>query len=202
MFPARRFARFVVGFLLLYGLLVLPWPGVRESYASFFRAGGNVLFKSFGSRGTVRFIPADPQHGKWDTEGHLIRRDRPTYWRVGFNSRRMGYLPTAVLTALVLATPIPWRRRGWALLWGILLVNGFVVVRLAVAIMRGFRNVDLFVFSSFWNRAVDTIYDVVSISTVTSCVVPAVIWMLVCLRREDCAVLLESPAVSSSAGSA
>ena len=181
-----------MGFVLLYGLLVLPWPGVKQAYASFFRAGGNVLFKSFGSRGSVRFVPPDSEHDKWDTEGHLIHRGRPTYWRIGFSSRRMGYLPTIALTALVLATPIPWRRRGWALLWGILLVNGFVVVRLAVAIIQGFRNVDLFVFSPFWNRAVDVTYDVVSISTVTSCVVPALIWLLVSFRREDWGEILKN----------
>lgn len=99
------------------------------------------------------------------------------------------YLPTAVLTGLVLASPIPWRRRGWALLWGILLVNAFVVVRLAVAIMWGFRNVDLFVFGPFWNKAVDVAHDVISISTVTSCVVPALIWLLVSFRRDDWGVI-------------
>ena len=190
MFPNRRIVRFVVAFLLLYGLLVAPWPGLKQVYAVYFRAGGNVLFESFGSRGSVRLIPANPQHDKWDTEAHLIHRGQPTYWRVGFHSRRTGYLPTATLIALILATPIRLSRRGRALLWGIILVNGFVALRVAIAILREFPNVDLFVFSPFWGRVIEVTHDVVSVSTVTSCVVPALIWLLVTFRHEDWGAIL------------
>ena len=56
---------------------------------------------------------------------------------------RQGYVPTAVLVALMLATPIAWRRKWRALALGLLLVQGFVALRVGVALLAGFSRVGL-----------------------------------------------------------
>ena len=182
----RRIAGFALRLALLYGLLVTPWPGLKDGYAAVFRAGGNALFSRCGAEGSVRFVPADPeQQREWDTELHLFRRGHPIVWRIGYSSRYASYLPTVTVTALILAAPIPWSRRWRALPLGLLLVHVFIAFRVAVSVLHGFRGVDLFVFSPLWNRAVDLGYEILSISTVTSCLVPALIWIVVSLRSDD-----------------
>jgi hypothetical protein len=55
---------------------------------------------------------------------------------VKFSARYTGYLPTALVAALVMASPIPWRRRGWSLLWGFLFCNGFIAFVIFVMILH------------------------------------------------------------------
>ena len=185
MWQTDRMFGFAIRLAIGYALLVVPWPGLNDIYATAFRACGNVLFASFGPSGSVRFVAADPTENKWDTETHLYRQGRADYWRIGQNSRYTGYLPTITLIVLVLATPVTWSRRGTALFWGLLLVHGFVAIRLAVSLMYGFRSIGLFIYGPTINRAVDITYEVVAISTVTSHVIPALIWVLVMFRRSD-----------------
>lgn len=199
MWQTDRMFGFAIRLAIGYALLVVPWPGLRDIYATAFRACGNVLFASFGPSGSVRFVPADPTKNKWDTETHLYRRGSTNFWRIGQNSRYTGYLPTITLIVLVLATPVTWSRRGTALVWGLLLVHGFVACRLAVSFVYGFRRIGLFDYAPSINRAVEITYEVVAISTVTSHVIPALIWVLVMFRRSDWAVADEpTPRVSTS----
>ena len=185
MLPARWTRRFVLRLLLLYGLLVVPWPGLQEGYAALFRAGGNQLFRSFGSPGTVDFRTLAPAWKACDTDVVFRNPGHGVILWLRYSSRHAGYLPTATLIALVLATPTPWSRQWRALLLGLALVNGFVVVRVALALVRGFRGVDLFVYGPFGDAVVDIAFQAVFVSSVTSCVVPALIWILVTFRRED-----------------
>lgn len=199
MWATDRMLGFIIRLAIGYALLVVPWPGLRDIYATAFRACGNVVFASFGSSGSVKFVAADYTKNKWDCETHLYRQGRDGYWRMGQNSRYTGYLPTITLIVLVLATPVTWSRRGTALVWGLLLVHLFVALRLAVSLVYGFRFIELFVYGPSINRAVDITYEVVAISTVTSHVIPALIWVLVMFRRSDWVVTDEpTPGVIKS----
>ncbi|MCH8147844.1 MAG: hypothetical protein IH987_07600, partial [Planctomycetes bacterium] len=97
MWQTDRMFGFAIRLAIGYALLVVPWPGLNDIYATAFRACGNVLFASFGPSGSVRFVPAEPTENKWDSETHLYKRGRDGYWRMGQNSRYTGYLPTITL---------------------------------------------------------------------------------------------------------
>ena len=108
-------------------------------------------------------------------------------------------MPTITLIVSVLATPVTWSRRGTAPVWGLLLVHGFVAIRVAVSLVYGFRFIGLFIYDPTIDRAVDITYEVVAISTVTSHVIPALIWVLVMFRRSDWVVTDEpTPRVTKS----
>jgi len=133
--PLKRLAGFFARLLLLYGVFIVAWPVVRPGYVMFFRAGGNFLLGSFGSMGQVRFKPNPGDDPDYDTQvvlTNLANRARRT---TESDSRFLGYMPVAALVALILATPITWRRRGLALLWGLPLVHGFVVLRVALLLL-------------------------------------------------------------------
>ena len=192
MWPRSGIKAFVFRLLLFYGLLLIPWPGLNDAYAAVFRGAGNGLFASFGAHRAVRFKPVSEKPSKWDTDVYLIQRGTSKAWTINHNSRYTGYLPVAALLALVFATPVPWSRRWRALLVGLVLVNAFVVLRVAISLVYGFRGLELFIFSPFWNRTLDLAYEAISVSVVAIFLVPAVIWILVTVRREDWATLFET----------
>jgi hypothetical protein len=109
---------------------------------------------------------------------------------VGFichNSRRSSYIYIAFLAALVLATLIPWRRKGWALLWGMILIHGFIVFNLAMWILYGFNKepLCLLVLCPFWKRVLLLTLDVFVRNLTFGLVVCVFIWIFILFRRED-----------------
>lgn len=184
MFHTRRIRGFFFTAVLIYGILIISWPGLGSEYAGCFRACGNLLFSDFGSDGTVQLLPSGPEIAG-DTEVRLTNVRGQQSWRIAYNSRYTGYMPTAAIIALTLATPVAWRRRWQALFWGMTFVHVFILVRFALSLVYNFRKVGLFVYGEFWSRTIQIAYEAISVSIVTSCVVPVLIWIAVALRRED-----------------
>ena len=129
-------------FVLIFGLLVFPWPGWNALYGSYFRTLGEAAFSRPDDQRVVLFEPHSVQHGFSTLEyahdvgqPHAGRQQRP--WARQTNhighARSIGWTPPTALTiALILATPIPWRQRAWALLWGLLLIHAFILFSLQV----------------------------------------------------------------------
>lgn len=188
----RQVIRFLCLFLLVYGLLMAPWPGLKAAYLELYKVGAVLVFKSFESIGVVRLD--EPTDAKYDMKIVFYDRDQigPDGKMVHLafmhhSSRRTGYIFIAFLTALILATPIGWRRRGWALLWGMILLHGFIIFILAAWILRGFNSeaVSLLVLSPFWQRVLLLTVYVFVHNLTFGFVVCVFIWILVSFRRED-----------------
>lgn len=119
-------------------------PYAAEVYPVVVAAEGNGLLGGAGRR-TVRF------HWLEDVEradgadlrmtGHVAGHEEHV-WRAVFSMRRRGYWPMAALLALLLATPMPARRRAWVLPAGVLLQNGFVLAHLTVLSLVFFAAVE------------------------------------------------------------
>ena len=124
MSPLRRISVFFIICLIVYGLLVVPQLGLMGAYRAAFRAGGNVLFARFGSNAAVRFEPLSSSDHAKDTTLVLRKLGPPTRrGEIDIKCVYAGYRPTAFLVALVMATPIPWRRKWRALLGGVVLMR-------------------------------------------------------------------------------
>lgn len=164
MFPPRAVAKFAVIAIVVYAVLTLGWHqfGLAKAYRPWFRSCGNIAFAQFWlwPQANVKFLDgAAPDlldkvngvlpgrlpagfrvpgaQGELDTLLILMNRNAPGtpgFFRTA--SRITGYAPTAVMLSLALATPILWRRRLWTLLWGMVLIHGFVVVRLTVILLH------------------------------------------------------------------
>jgi len=178
--------------ILLYALFLIPWPGVRDAYAAGFRAGGNFLFRTFGDSGRVYFEPmaiAGKGFDAYDTNvviqnlGKGIRGAIP-----GINSRLMGYLPTAFAASLILATPIPWRRRWIALCLGAALMSGFAAFELWLRLLETFSNpaeFSLYEWPAWGRTLLAAALAIVGKSPVTAYIAPVFVWIVVALRRDD-----------------
>lgn len=184
--PARRIAGFGLRFLLVYGALVAAWPLLAHVHRPAYCALGNVLFG--GGEASARFRPLDGAQDL-DIEVRLTKRGPPLVSAVMKNdSRLVAYMPLVSLVALVLASPISWRRRRRALWLGLALVTAFVAVRMSLPIRRDFSRPDALQVhhpGALGRWLLDVSERALLDAPASFFVVPVLIWILVALRRED-----------------
>src|SRR5271154_6985099 len=113
------FVRFFFLFLITYVILFIPAAGMDKVYESFFRFTGNKLYSHFGDGGVVIL---QPQHTKdFDSRIFISKdslREGNSYHGETYNlsAYLMGFLPTIFFLALLVATPLSWKRKSAALL--------------------------------------------------------------------------------------
>ena len=184
---ARRIGGFFLRLLVIFVVLIVLWPGLKKAYGSFFQAGGNVLFTRFGSEGRVHFGPLTPVAPDGDTEVTLRNRRTQADSTYVVDSRTLGYKPTVFMLALILATPIPWPRRLWAVLWGFLLINVYVALRVGVFLLTVFSgndNLALFSPGPTARSVLDYLYWIL-VGSFAGLLLPLPIWVVVSFRRRD-----------------
>ena len=184
---------FLWRFLLIYGVLIFPWPGWNNLYSDYFRNLGEMAFSRENENRIVLFAAHHVQHGfsSLDTRMTLGNRslvDSQGNGRVvmvDLDTRSIGWLPTALTVALISATPLPWRRRLWALAGGLLLVHCFILFSLETWIWDKEPSLGLSTPSSLWMEVVDDLEYALITQLGASFSVPVVIWVLVTFRRSD-----------------
>jgi hypothetical protein len=194
---SKPVVRFLARFVVIYGILLLPFPFWNDAYGSYFRALGTAVFsRDTGSR-VVRFDPHELNHGfsHLGTRMTLANRDAVDHQgktrakTVELDTRSIGWVPTALTGALILATPISWMRRGWALLGGMLLVHLFILFSLQSWIWDESPSVSLMTLSPFWKARADDLEYTLMAQLGASFSVPLLIWIVVTFRRRDAALL-------------
>lgn len=137
---------YVVKFVLIYGILLASWFGLKDVYAKYFRNTSQALFGTFGANGIVDFQPItkrdklDHNSEEFDITVIFLNREmikkfkkqalaRGDRGNVGINfktkkllivSRGIGYLPTILVVALVTATPIALSRKVQGLFFSLI----------------------------------------------------------------------------------
>lgn len=200
--PAEAMARFFVLLGLSYTFLMLPWPGLRPTYAHFFRASNQLLLGSFGRDGVVRFVATKKSGDNPDCRLMLSHRSRRTGVETPLSSN-VGYSPAAFLMALLIATPLPLRRRALALMWGMLLLHAAIALKLSIYIVLMFSTdprVVMFSLSEFWQTTLTELKRLVLFAPFFALVLPTFIWILVTFRRHDIEAILQRTIPNAPAG--
>lgn len=118
----------------LLALLIGWWPTPRALYPPLLRAQVGPLLDA-GADGSIRLRASDPHVENVDTVMVATDDGAPApRWRAELSLVRLGWWPSAVLAALVLATPMSARRRALALLAGFLWIELYVLLRLAAEV--------------------------------------------------------------------
>jgi hypothetical protein len=201
--PERKeVLRFFTVLAVVYGLLLLPWPGGRTAYVRWFCGLGNVVYAREHSRLLVLFEPEPANSGRpFDARLTVANRaqvlpDGKLRARViGLDALHIGWVPTALLAALVVATPLPWRRRWWALFAGMATIHVFLLGVMAVTLLNnadGASGLDVFALTPFWKTIVDGMEETFVTQMGPGFVVAALIWISLLLRREDWSLLSSS----------
>lgn len=184
--PRNAILRFLALFIVIYALLILPWPGLPDAYLATTNAVASRLLGSVGKDGLVAYErdPTDP----WTSVQTLYQRSARTSIAVrrGYDSRQ-DYLATALLAALILATPIPGRRKVLALALGLFLINAFILWRMWIGLIDIFseKPLALIHLSLLWKEAVRLAVQIFVGSIEATFIVPIFVWILVALRQAD-----------------
>lgn len=129
--PLHWFAAHAIALALLLGL----WPAPRDAYPALFHAHANTLLAALD---TPRVRLAAPGPGALaDTDTAMRgapRAGAEMAWESSFSVARIGYWPSVALAAMLLATPLAPLRRALAVAAGLVLVDAFTLVRIAIEI--------------------------------------------------------------------
>lgn len=197
MHPLRTVGLFFLVALAVYsGIVLCPWSGPREGYRSVFIATIHGVYGRFGSEGLVQCEKLDIDAVD-DVNLFLGKRmgTRIGEIPVAVSTSRLGYAPIAFLIALVVATPIPWRRKWRSLAWGLVLVEAFVVIRSGLLIAYWFGSpgpIRLYTPGAVSGWIIATAYEFLALAPGASFLVPTLVWAAVSWRADDIRRLLET----------
>lgn len=202
--------RFVFVTTLVYVVLMFPWPGSDRVLGAVCRACGTGVVRILGMSGTTSVEPAAAQDPRFDSvirlasrpEGVPVARVRSLH--VPLATGGLCLSPIVLFVALVIATPVPVRDRCRALLLGAPILAFFVVARVMFMVLTELIQRDAvsdFVTQPFWSRTVDFLgldsgshwlrrssafgRSLLCGGTMTSLLMPVVIWAAVCVGRAD-----------------
>jgi len=129
--PLHWFVAQAIALTLLLGL----WSAPREAYPAVFHAHANALLARLDAPHVRLAAPGPGSLTGTDTAMRgAPRSGAEIAWESSFSVERIGYWPSLVLTALLLATPLPPLRRVLAVAGGLVLVDLFTLARIGVEI--------------------------------------------------------------------
>jgi hypothetical protein len=177
-------------FIFIYGLAMIPWPGLDAAYSRVYRTGSTFLSEALGTGDYVRFHPSN--NIERDIKIIFFNPDQQPFKAVAISSRNSGYIYMAFIAALILATPVSWKRRGLALFWGMIAMHCFLALKMAILILYVFSHAQHspIVFGPFWKRLLFLAHQAFLNNMVFCLIVSVFIWMAVSFRREDLNTLL------------
>jgi hypothetical protein len=204
-------------FALVYYVLIAPWPGFAARFSRWlgeqfswdlqaFVALLHHLYDPFGGTAVVDFRPNE---GLNDARLFVCRADSliadGTYRTCGsfFTSTRyLGYLALALMVALVLASPVSWKRRAFALAGGIVAVHVLVAVKvwiILLSIVNATPSLRMAPLAPFWKPTLNAAYQnfVIPLGPMFTLVV--LCWVAVCFRRSDLDAILGKQAAPAPA---
>jgi hypothetical protein len=124
-------------------LLIGYWPSARDAYPALFRALAATVFESDGPDLLLLRPAVGDSLAEKDTFVEAFDADGgEPHWRLVISAVRLGYWPSAVLMALLLATPLSARRRLLAVGAGLAWLHAFALLRLSLEIQRAFGELE------------------------------------------------------------
>jgi hypothetical protein len=190
MISTRSILRFLATFAAIFIVLILPWFG--PAYMAVFRTVGTWCFSREEGQRKVTFLESPdkstrPTYARIEIANRArLKPDGSGLVRnVDFDVRGFGWKPMALLMALVLASPLPWKRRLDALCWGLFWVLVVMMVLLAFVIWNESSEIDLVTMTPLWKALASEWQH--SFITQFSLAAPVVVWMLVTFRTGDLA---------------
>lgn len=197
--------------------LIGYWPAWQKGSQAYFRGLGDASFEQFlvWPHASVHFLDlnapdlindirgkappltlpdsfAVPHRDKvMDTLMLLKNIDpsRPGLGQFRTSSRLMAYWPLLTMLCCALATPWPWRRRIWLIVWCLVLAHAFIIVRLVILLMQaGFadpkKSYRLFDMSPFWFEKLKRFDSVLNDNPTVGFIAAVFLWLLVVVAME------------------
>lgn len=199
MFKTRTLWLFLLKAAILYGILALPFSFYDRLYGSFYRSMGKCFFENFGDGGVVKFTE---EQGIFSTRILIlnpakVRADGALYGGTcNINTRYYGYVPTILLISLIIASPVPRKRKLIALAAGLILLYALILFKQWIILLtlcdQGGSDLGLITFNSFQLKLLRITSNIFYKSVSPVMYFTVVIWLLVTFRMEDFKSLTET----------
>jgi exosortase/archaeosortase family protein len=197
----KRIAVIFLRFILVYTLLVLPWPTMTKAGCAYFRYLGTMFYATDNAERTVSFERGDRSYytrivifnKDWRSQLNLVAVTKPgeePERHLDLDTRAAFLEPIALLIALIVCTPLPWKRREEALLWGLLSLQAVLIAGLGFAIWNDATEIGLTELSPWENHLAQGVAD--AMVGPVPLAAPILIWLLVTFRREDVEAIAKS----------
>ena len=175
-------------FVLVFGLFMAPWPRANEVIPGFFRAELRALANHVVPRMVVHITSlSHSAHEGIDTQVEMADRremlpDGSVPVRgVTLDTRSIGWIPQAMIVALIVATPMSWKERAKAIVVGLVGTN--LIVALSLATSLAFANNSK--NAGWFQPVVAVAYDITNQNLWFSFLFPAILWWLICFEVKD-----------------
>ena len=191
MLQSKTLLLFLLKAIIIYGLLSAPISFYDQAYGKFYRKVAGVFFSKFRENGFVWFKEWKKPATTHVNVGSyaLVRPDGTSNTAsVDINTRYMGYIPTILLISLVLASPVPWKRRLIGLTAGLILLMLLIMFKQWIALLwlcEQFPWLQLTHFTDTARKLLTFTNTFISISSSTVLYFVVTIWLLVTFRVED-----------------
>ncbi len=185
---------------VVYALLLVPQFRGAGIYSAAYRAAAGAVFARMGNGAVVQFRKAPPEFRDRDVQITMTHSRTGARGTMELTTRTLDYLPAAFTLALIVATPVPWGRKVWSLLFGTALIGAFAMFRLYVQLVLDLSEpgpLSAFSPGPVLLETLRTIKLLFGRSVVTVFTIPAFVWALTTIRLSDLAGLL--PAAPGSA---
>jgi hypothetical protein len=189
---SRNLLKIFLRFTLVYVVLVLPWPGFHQACNAYIRTFGSLVFAGQTERSEITFeTTADSPH-KNQMRAIIVNKALMNSDGSGpvrnlyIDAHAIGWMPIALLAALIYATPLSWGRRARAFVLGTVGIHLFLVLLLGAGIWREANEISLATLTPitpFWKSVAIEINAVLA-SEIGLCL-PVLIWGLVTFRAGD-----------------
>ena len=187
MWPRNPIAVFVCRFLIVYLILTIPLPGLDHAWSIWLRVLARTVFTQDDGLRELTFEarPDDPKP-PYDIRVEIANRallhsDGSGPVRnldIGFDRQ-----PMTVLLALIFATPVSWKRRRGALLWGLICEHIVIIFAIGFLIWNESSEIGLVALSPFWKQAASGVKEI--LMDQIGLAVPVIIWIAVTFQRGD-----------------
>jgi hypothetical protein len=191
MLRSKTLLLFLLKALLIYGLLSAPLTIYDKAYGQFFRKVAEVFFSKIRDNGFVKFKEwKEPSITHVNIGSFALVRPDGTSKTVtnDINTRYLGYIPTVLLIALVVASPVSWRRKLIALPIGLILVTLLVIFKEWISLLWLCDQhpwLQLTTFTDSGRNLLNFTYKFISVSSSSVLYFVVAIWLLVTFRVSD-----------------
>jgi len=183
-------------FLVCYLLLSLPWPGMTGLYRSLAGETASWLFDTERHSYSVSFAwgetPSRPYNARITiVNPKILNADGSGPVRhLDFDARCLFSGPYLLLVSLIVASPVPWRRRWRTLMLGLPVLALLLISFFEFCLWQESSEIGLVVLSPAQKEIVSLIRSV--LTAYQGFLAPIFLWLVITFQSEDVEKLLPS----------
>ncbi len=197
MFKIKPLLKFLLVFVVTYVALLMVAKNVENPYAQSYRWLGKALFENYGTKGFLQFFPIEEESTyRLSTKvvifnKHQIRSAKQSGQATVKGAELLvsswynGLLPIVILLSLIVASPVPWKRKLLATLIGLILLYLFFILKWKLSIAWEIQQNKWLDIPTRSPGLVKTGHAIFVENIETTIIVPVFIWIAVTFRKRD-----------------